>query len=78
MTDYGPDPDVGPDPRGQSLEVKVARLEARSENFATREWVLTHLSKRWQTWVPIVISILTLILFFADHYSQISGPQISD
>ncbi|MCY4431833.1 MAG: hypothetical protein OXC11_15790 [Rhodospirillales bacterium] len=62
MTDFGPDPDVGPDPKGESLDVRVARLEERARNFATREWVKDHMSKRWQTWVPILISLIALIL----------------
>lgn len=64
MTEFGPNPDEGPDPKGESVEVTVARLQERAKTFATREWVQDYLSKRWQTWLPIAISIVAILLLF--------------
>ena len=51
-----PDPSEGPDPRGETLDVKVARLQERAKTFATREWV-------WKIIIPTLAALLTAIYF---------------
>ena len=48
-----------------NLEPRIAALEANAQHFATKEWVLRETSRRWQTWVPIAISLIAVALMVA-------------
>ena len=75
-------PETGLPRTGESVDVRIARLEEQAKTFGTREWVREWMEervpklvaeavdkwmrerafKRWQVFVPVIISILALVV----------------